>query len=113
MAIDKMEKRKEDKWTRIGFLIIVLVVGTIVVINIFNYPKDYECYNKQCVEYNTDSCEIIGYERVGFMAVEIFYDCDGMKVAKRCSNYEDVKQDIKPNIFDILTSKCTKLESSP
>ena len=100
---------KTDKLFDIILLVILFLVCYFFVVEVFNYPKDYQCYKRQCVEYNTNSCEYLGSETTGFYSNEEFYNCDGIKVAKRCSKFEDVKQDLEPNILDILTYKCTKL----
>lgn len=101
-------KNKKEKIEFVIMLLAIICIGFLI----YNYPKDFDCYKTQCIEYNIDtfnSCKHIGSESVGFLSSEDFYLCDGVKVAKRCNKFDDVKINLKPTIVDIWKFKCNKL----
>lgn len=107
-----IEKEKLN-WERIVIRIITFIIVIIVLIEIYNYPKDYQCYQYECTETNLEDfnkCVDIGYEGCGFLCYNHYYLCDGIKVVEKCLKTEEINQNVEVNMLDILSRKCSSLK---
>ncbi|KKM69996.1 hypothetical protein LCGC14_1445240 [marine sediment metagenome] len=84
-------------WSEIISLIIILVVGGILINEIFfsgDFLEDQPCMESICIKYSIDdlnNCKDVGFENFGFLSYEHYFICDEGKIPYNCMERQIVK----------------------